>query len=227
MKTETIIYSLLALLFVSCSDMNDNIEEYLDRGEINYLGRVDSASVIGGKGRIQFTWQPGKDPRIEECLITWNERQDSVVVPVNLNQIDENGYFSVVVDDFEEGTYVFNMYHLGKKGYPSIKHEVVGQIYGAKYQETLSPRSLKEIIVREDKIVLNWGNTNDICRVVLSYSDLLGNIQLLNISTEEDSTLIENYRPGGEFAYRTYYLPEPNALDEFWVDSEILFFPLE
>lgn len=227
MKTRAIIYSMLVLLVLSCGGMNDNIQEYLDRGEINYLGRADSAKAIGGKGRILFIWQPGKDSRIEECLISWNEKQDSVIVPVDIDEIDENGYFNVVVDGFEEGTYIFNMHHLSKKGYPSIKYEVVGRVYGARYQETLSPRRIKEIIVREDKIVLNWGIPTDSCRVVLSYSDLSGNMQLRNISTEEDSTFIENYRPGSEFAYKTYYLPEPGALDEFWVDSEILYFPLK
>lgn len=227
MKTRVIIYSMLVLLVLSCGGMNDNIQEYLDRGEINYLGRVDSAKAIGGRGRILFIWQPGKDLRIEECLISWNEKQDSVIVPVDIDEIDENGYFKVVVDGFEEGTYIFNMHHLSKKGYPSIKHEVVGQVYGTKYQETLSPRRLKEIIEKEDKIVLNWGIANDSCRVVLSYPDLSGNMQLRNISMEEDSTFIENYRPGSEFTYKTYYLPEPGALDEFWVDSEILFFPLK
>lgn len=226
MKTGIIIYSLLALLLLSCDGMNDNIEEYLDRGEVNYLGRVDSASAIGGKERILFTWQPGKDPRIEECLITWNERQDSVIVPVDLSQIDENGYFSVVIGDFKEGTYVFNMYHLGKKGYPSIKHEVVGKVYGEKFQASLYPRGMKEIVVKDEKVKLSWGTATDSCRVMLSYPDISGKMQSLAISALEDSTLIDNYKPGGEFTYRTYYLPETNALDEFFVDSDKMQFPM-
>lgn len=36
-------------LLASCSGMNDIIQDYLDRGEINYIGRPDSLLSTGGK----------------------------------------------------------------------------------------------------------------------------------------------------------------------------------
>ncbi|WP_286084320.1 DUF4998 domain-containing protein [Parabacteroides goldsteinii] len=56
--------------------MNDIIEEYLDRGEINYIGRPDSVTCDGGLYRVKLTWKVGKDVRIESCKIFWNMGAD-------------------------------------------------------------------------------------------------------------------------------------------------------
>ena len=68
------LYVLLSFLLASCSGMNDIIQEYLDRGEINYIGKTDSIYAIGGKNRITFKWIVNADPRIEKnvyCLAKW------------------------------------------------------------------------------------------------------------------------------------------------------------
>ena len=78
MKAVIIICSLLAVLFVSCDGMNDNIKEYLDRGEIAYIGKADSVTTAGGINRIKLLWKINSDPRITSCKILWNDKQDSV-----------------------------------------------------------------------------------------------------------------------------------------------------
>lgn len=55
MKLRNLIYvffmlvSFSSLFFTSCTGMNDIIQEYLDRGEINYIGKTDSIYAVGGK----------------------------------------------------------------------------------------------------------------------------------------------------------------------------------
>ena len=54
MNRNIILYCFSFLFLLACDGMNDNIKEYLDRGEINYIGRADSAIAMGGINRINL-----------------------------------------------------------------------------------------------------------------------------------------------------------------------------
>ena len=89
-----IIMLVSFVTLASCSGMNDIIEEYLDRGEINYIGRPDSVTCDGGLYRVKLTWKVGKDVRIESCKIFWNMGADSLIYPIDKESLI-NGYASV------------------------------------------------------------------------------------------------------------------------------------
>src|SRR5690554_4101948 len=97
-KSKKIGVFFVFLILISCQGMNDNIEEYLKRGEVNYLARVDSAKVFGGKERIMFDWKVALDPRIEACAIYWNNKQDSAICSIDRQMVDDNR-FSFILSD--------------------------------------------------------------------------------------------------------------------------------
>ena len=43
---------VLGCLLVSCGDMLENIEQYIDKGETIYVGKVDSLKLYPGRERI-------------------------------------------------------------------------------------------------------------------------------------------------------------------------------
>lgn len=224
MNKHIAICCLLCAFLCSCGGMNETIQEFLDKGEVNYLGKVDSAVVAGGKDRIQFSWKLNPDPRIEVCIITWNDAADSLIYPIDRSKA-VNGRITTVFNDMKEGTYVFNMYHAGKKGYNSMKQEVVGKVYGNEYQKSLTPRKMLKMAIVTENVELNWGNAENSKLVNLRYTNIDGKEIVREILPLEVKTVVTDFVLGGEFTYETIYLPEEEALDTFSVISEVQHFP--
>jgi hypothetical protein len=203
--------------------MNDNIEGYLARGEVNYLGKVDSVKVAGGKEKIRITWQPNSDPRIEELKIYWNDKddkRDSTVFPVDRSALDANGFMSVTFD-IPEGYYIFNLYHTGVKGYRSVGKEVTGRAYGSAYQSTLNARQVKGITEYVDRMVISWDLPGDgEAHSVFHYISAAGESAELMILPDESRMVLTDYTPNSTYTVTSYYLPEPDAPDEFDVTSD-------
>src|SRR5690554_805055 len=105
-KMRTIFLGILTVcvyfLFPGCSDMNDIHQHYIDREKALYLGMTDSLVALSGEGRVKLKWYVNADPKIEQTVIYWNMRQDSVVktfVRVEKGiQAD-----SIIIDDLPEG----------------------------------------------------------------------------------------------------------------------------
>lgn len=224
MNKHILIYCFVCLLLLSCQGMNDPIQEYLDRGEVNYIGKVDSVITSGGNGRILFSWRVNADPRIEACVICWNNGADSIIYPIDKSKL-VNNRISSIFNNMKEGTYVFNMYHSGKSGYNSVKQEVVGKVYGDLYKETISARKIKKVTTFKDKAEINWSNAEGALKVNLYYVNHKGNKIIKEVLPSEEKTILDDYTLGGEFNYETLYLPEENALDTFRVQSDMLKFP--
>lgn len=225
MKAVIIICSLFALLFVSCDGMNDNIKEYLDRGEVAYIGRVDSAKTAGGINRIKLLWKINADPRIASCKIFWNDKQDSVSFPIDRGQIDKDGYLSHILEDMPEGTFIFNLYHVGVDNSLSISSEVEGAVYGDIYKSNLNPRKIRLVESLADKVNLYWEEGGNSSNVLFTYTNRAGEKKTIDIPVSETVTVIDDYVLGGEYSYKTIFLPEKDALDQFELDSPVDKFP--
>lgn len=217
------IYCLALLLLTSCGGMNDNIDEYLNRGEVNYIGKVDSVQSRAGNKRIQLNWLVNTDPRIEGCKIYWNDRLDSLYFPINRNQI-VNGRISTVFE-IKEGRYIFDMHHVGEQGYQSIKEEVIANVYGENYESTLTPRRIIDVVPTKGQVAINWRSADQLSFVNFVYKNNKSQNIIRLIPASEMRTVITDYLPGSEFSYETCYLPEINALDTFKVQAVILTFP--
>lgn len=224
MNKYMIIGSLICLYLSACGGMNDNIEEYLNRGEVNYLGKVEQVLTVGGNKRIKISWLVNTDPRIESCKIFWNNWSDSLSYPIDRNQLD-SGRFSVILDNINEGMYVFNIHHEGTKGYQSINQEVVGDVYGERYQTSLNPRRIKEIITLKGLVEINWKNAEESFLSRFYYTNNKGVEAVLDIPASEMKTIITDCQFGGTFTYTTFYLPKEQALDTFSVDAAPMSFP--
>ena len=213
-----VLMVFLLSLISSCTGMYDNIEEYWKRGEIPYIGRPDSAVTYAGKNQIKLEWQVGSDPRIDSCVIYWNFKKDSIVIYVDPQKINE-GKYSVLLKDMPEGSYVFDLKHIGELGYPSLTYEVLGNVYGENYQSGLLPRKILGTDWNNGDLILRLGN-DDSKYVRFTYTKSNGELNTVVSLSSETECLLPDCKEGSSICYETIYLPEENALDEFKVDAE-------
>ena len=189
-------------LLASCSGMNDIIQDYLDRGEINYIGRPDSLLSTGGNGRMQLSWLAGKDPRVEGYIIYWNNRADSVVGKIDPDNLLKDRY-NFCIFDIQESSYEFELVQTGSKGANSIPSTVTGSVYGENYVATLKARDLQQIISNSSKYV------------EFTYEKADGTQETCRIPSQENEIILSNPKPLGEYSYSTYYVPGKDSLDVF------------
>lgn len=155
--------SLTSLFFIQCNDIDDLHQNYLDEGEKIYLGKTDSLIAMSGLARIKLKWYVDADPKVEETVIYWNMRQDSVVKSFHRTEKGIQAD-SLVIENLAEGIYTFELYNRNERGDRSLISSVQGEVYGDNYIATLKNRtvaSMKIIAYDKDKqssdIEVVWG----------------------------------------------------------------------
>ena len=78
-----LIMSGLFLLLAGCDRMNDIQEKYASQEERVYLAKPQPLRYSPGVGRVKLVWSNGTDSRIDNTVIFWNDRNDSIVKPVS------------------------------------------------------------------------------------------------------------------------------------------------
>jgi len=244
MKNSVFIF-FIVLLMSSCQKMNDNIQEYLDRGEIDYIGTPVWATALGGNNRILLLWMVNTDPRIEQCTIYWNNGLDSTtcqVTPKPLSEIeglpdglvipeevDTLGakYMTAMLDNMPENVYIFDIFHTGSLGHRSVRYELTGQSYGESYRQTLMNRILKSAVYKMDDGTLNvlWSpaEINEVGIQVEYYDVSDANPKTIMISANDTIATIPGFDKTKPVYYSTIYKPVM-AIDSFQTDqSEIAY----
>ena len=214
---KTAIFILIVFVISSCSKMNDNIKEYIDRGEISYIGKADSVIALSGKERILFKWKVNTDPRIEQCWIYWNNYRDSISFPLNVSFQESDRYMSAELK-ISEGTYIFNLHHTGSGGYRSVREEVIGRSYGEIYEQSLTNSIAKSIeYAYNGDIIIDWSIADDNeVGIQLDYTDMHDNNRTMLVSNTETSTIISDFNPDNPLYYTTMYKPDTSAIDTFY-----------
>src|SRR5690606_33400980 len=108
------------------SKMDDTYKDFIKDGKIPYTGKADPVSVHPGRTRLMLAWPTPSDPKAIRAKLYWNNRQDSMEVPIN-RDLDTA---KVIFNDWEEGAYVFEIFTFDKDGNSSLKVEVMAQVYG-------------------------------------------------------------------------------------------------
>lgn len=155
--------SLFSLFLIQCNDGDELYKRYIDEGEKIYLGKTDSLVALSGIGRIKLKWYVNADPKIEETVIYWNMRQDSVVKSFHRTEQGKQAD-SLFIEDLLEGIYTFELINRNKSGYRSLASSVQGEVYGETFISGLKNRIISAMtIVAYDKekqssdIKISWG----------------------------------------------------------------------
>lgn len=140
--------SLFSLFLIQCDDKesDDLYKQYINEGEKIYLGKTDSLVALSGIGRVQLKWYVNADPKIEETVIYWNMRQDSVKKSFRRTEkgIQADSLF---IEGLPEGTYTFELINRNKSGYRSLVSTVQGEVYGESFISGLKSRGISSMTV--------------------------------------------------------------------------------
>ncbi|GHV20612.1 hypothetical protein FACS1894174_02800 [Bacteroidia bacterium] len=200
--------------------MNDMHDQYLQDGEKTYIGRVDSVKHLSGRERVLIQYWL-TDPRAKELHILWNQKRDSIVVPVP--EHEPLDMLEVMIGEgnekIGEGDHTFFFYSHDNRGHRSIIFETLINVYGDHYQETLINHSLKNKTKSGNKLTLTWGGSSsaDEIGIDIIYKQISGPEKSIFIPIAElgTTTILEDIDFSVPVQYRTWYKPRPNAIDQF------------
>lgn len=233
---------LPGILLISCSEMDDTYEDFIKDGEVIYTGKPDSLTAFSGNKRIKVAFDLVSDPKINKVRIYWNNPvqygehsdpnarpagRDSIEIPVVRSAgVD---HIESVIDKLQEGVYTFELYSYDVDGNSSVRTEVIGEVYGETYQNSIANRPLDKAtyLVNNNSVQLDWfgaGQQSVIVEIV--YTNIAGTEQKaftkkVLVDPRKPPVFLErsffdNCKAGTGFKYRTGFLPNTTAIDTFY-----------
>src|SRR5215217_4616411 len=113
---------------IACSKMTDSYDNFIEGGEIYYPGKAQSLTAYPGYNRITLSWLLVSDPKITRTTVYWNNKSDSVVIPVKRSGGVDT--IRTTIAPISEGTYTFEVYTYDAKGNRSVKVDLISNVYG-------------------------------------------------------------------------------------------------
>jgi hypothetical protein len=225
MKTRYILTAIVATAIAACDSMTDIYQEYLDRGETIYIGRVDSLQARPGNGRALLEWEINADPKLVDCIIYLDGRADSLVVPIVRDPGGGKQKMSVVIDDLTERGHLFEVRTRDAAGIVSLKAEKSVICYGDRYAASLVNRAIVALEANPGAAIVTWGITENSVGVEFNYVNRDGIARSLLVPPSETVSVLTDYVSGGSFSYATLYLPVATCIDIFRAAPVSALFP--
>lgn len=204
---------ILQLCLMSCDDMNSIHQEYYDRGEDIYTGVVDSLNALSGYEKVRFNWEVNADPRITKTVIYWNHRSDSIVIDLNRT---ESGRMKLSYDleNLNEGTYTFEFITRDNQGHFSMPVELVVEIFGDFYKQSLRNRGVASITKQPDEtMVIEWEPIASKTVQYVTVKYVTGGVeQSIRVENDEMRTVLTGLKTNDIVGIVTTHFPE-NALE--------------
>ena len=214
-KLVTGIFGLLAILFftISCNDMNDIQSKFADLDEETYLGKVDSIKSFPGYGKAKITWHIGSDPKIEQTVIYWNMRKDSIVKDFVRTQpgVQKD---SIIVENLPEGTRQYEFRNINSLGQTSLYSKASVTAWGESFVRNLSARIVKsqefDYATSRFKLVLsNTFKGDSIIYSIMRFTDTQGVERSIRIPRDTTMLVLNDFPDGGEVQFGTvFFLPQ-------------------
>lgn len=216
--------AILSSLFTACTKMDDTYHDFWKNGEKSYPASPDSLKTFSGKNRIELMWLLIGDPTISNAVIYWNNKTDSMEVPLKNRTNDGIDTIRVMLKDLPEGNYSFDIYTYDEVGNRSVVANATGHSYGEEYVSSLLGRLIKGASYNKDTATIVWGDPADASSIGVEviYKDTNDVEQQLFIPPHADSTFIGDFAfaAGSTIQYRTLYVPDSTSIDTFYTAYE-------
>ncbi|WP_158995648.1 DUF4998 domain-containing protein [Mucilaginibacter sp. L196] len=219
--TVCYIVTLLVLIISACTKMDNYKNIYMKGGAIIYPAKLDSVQAFSGKNRVKITGLFTADPSIVKYKVFWNSRQDSIEVPVKrTNSVDTA---KVIIPNLPEGLMSFEIRTYDAQGHISIPVTLSANVYGDLYQSSLTNRAIVDAGIQSDgSALITWADVNTAAGIInmeIKYSDNNGKAHDTLVTSVPTglTTSLPNFKVGNTISYRTSYLPNPTAIDTFYV----------
>jgi hypothetical protein len=215
----TAFAAMLLLGITACRKMDDYKDKYLGSGEISYAGKLDSAAIYSGDGRVIVHGLLIADPKIKQIKVFWNFRKDSLVIPVvRTSGIDT---INAELKNMVEGVFSFEIVTYSDRGDKSVTVNVSGRAYGEQYKKALLNRSvsLPEMNTTPGNVTLDWGKVDasgGMLGTQLTYPDANNVTRSIFVRADSLSVVLNNAKPNGIISYRSLYKPDSLCVDTFY-----------
>lgn len=230
MKLKYIKYTFgiafVIAVVVSCGKMDATYADLIKGGEISYTGKPDSVKAHPGNGRLKLSWLLISDPKITKCKVFWNDRADSIEVPITRKAgIDS---VNVLLNNMPEKRYVFELFSYDNEGHSSVKVIKSASVYGSNYASGLFGREINS--AKFDKnlnaAVLTWFDANggDVGTEV-NYTNKAGKRNKIIVPSSikaNVAVMLPDFVSGNSIDYRTAYIPDSLAIDTFRTEFKSL-----
>jgi len=207
---------LLPALIFSCSKMDD-YKKFTNGGEITYTGKIDSVKAWSGRNRVVMRGLFLADPKVSRCVIYWNNKADSIVVPVLREHIVDT--LNISITNVKEGVQNFLIYTYDKDGNRSIPVYVTGRAYGDRYQSSLANRGITIAQTNETgQTAIIWQGMDRLTGVFateVTYTNINNVLKTIKVPINIDTTIIADFKPASAMKYRTLFLPDTVSIDTF------------
>lgn len=207
-----LILSGLLLLLVGCDRMNDIQEKYASQEERVYLAKPQPLRYSPGVGRVKLVWSNGTDMRIDNTVIYWNDRKDSIVKPVSMTSTAAYED-SVTVEGLPEGSLTFEFKNKNSRGDCSLTTTMPVTIWGPNFVgRELTPRRIDahiySFLTAEFSIDLSTCMPNDhVAYSHFRYTDKSGEEKVVKVDRGVDHVVLEGFPEAGElFLTSTFFI---------------------
>ncbi|EAQ49280.1 DUF4998 domain-containing protein [Leeuwenhoekiella blandensis] len=217
-KQFFLLLCFVALAFTACSDEMEEYRKFTEGGEINYTEKLDSVEVFTGRERLYLRGILKADPKVTSFRVYWNNKADSVVVPVTRTKpVDTLG---VYIDNLEENIYNLEVRTYDDELNSSIPVNVTAEVYGERYQNTLYNRPVISNVLIGTDLTVSYSSmdlTTGVLGTEIQYtSSNTSEMEELFVPIDSAMAFIEDFTSGSEYQYRTIFKPEPTSIDTFY-----------
>lgn len=218
--------TLFIAIFASCSKMDD-YKKFTDGGEISYTGKLDSVKINSGKYRVVINGLFLADPKVKKCVIYWNNKADSVVIPVTRTSKVDTLKFTIT--NINEGVQNFTILTYDDAGNRSIPVYRTGRVYGERYQETLFNRGINSAFTNEaGSTTIDWGGMDRVSGVFATeviYTNNSNTEKTIRVPIDINNYVLANFKEKSTIRYRSLFLPDTLSIDTFYTAYESLYIP--
>lgn len=214
------LFIVVAGLCMASCTKEDDFKKFIADGEITYPARVDSVIVRPGNKRAQLRLALGSDPSITRIKAYWNNRADSMEIPVTRTGGYAKDTVDMLISNLNEGVYNFDVYTFNANDNISVVAHATGSVYGESYASTIANRLIQS--VSQDvagNVVIDWLSPQAGEKYIeIKYRDNTGAEKVIKTPEGALSTVIGDYQGETVLSYRSVFLPDSNAYDTFSKD---------
>ncbi|AXP81479.1 hypothetical protein CJ739_2406 [Mariniflexile rhizosphaerae] len=210
---------IMLISVVACTTMDEGYNKFLKGGEISYTGKIDSLEIFSGKNRVKVKGLFISDPKITECRVFWNSGADSIVVPIARTEGVDT--LDIIINDLEENIYSFDVRTYDALGNKSISVSEIGTSYGERYQKSLFQRPVISNEIIGGALTIEYASmdlSSGVFGTEVNYIDVNDSQKSIIVPIDSSNVVIEDFKGGTEYAYRTLFLPDETCIDTFSTD---------
>lgn len=216
MKNFGILTIVILFIVASCENMMDVHKEFAGDSEIVYAPKLDSLAFYAGQNKVYCQFWTYNSSNVKSVDFYWDE--DSLIIPVSpSSKLDS---MLVEIPCSEEKSYTIKVRTTDIFGNHSLWTTGFANSYGDFFLESLSNRAVRGFKVTNNDGEISWfPPASNLVRSEVRYTDNSGAENIVNVSEINSTTLCPGLTTN-RFEIRSFFLPEPDAIDTFAISWE-------